>query len=109
MTDYTQKTENNWPQTVSAFRAYLHQTVALLAHSKQTVAVDESASPKSRKVKSRKHTPVTSGMGYQAQFVYLLPAGQQRPVSEPSATRHFSSPLWVGIGDEELKSKRKPA
>ena len=111
MTTDIKPIDNHWQQTTSEFRAYLQQTIELLAHKRVIIRADKPLPAKPRKAESGKQTKLKPKVKL-ANSVPLVPADKEQTVFKPSSTKHYSSPLWVGLGDENeghsnTKTRRK--
>lgn len=105
MTPEIKQNEDNWQQTISAFHTYLQQTVEMLAQRPEITKVDMPSSQNPRIAASRKQTKLIPE-GKISNPVPLVSADKAQ-VAKPS-TRRYSSPLWVGLGDDQLvQSHRK--
>lgn len=109
MTSDIKPIDSHWQQTTLEFRAYLRQTIELL-HKPKIVSVDTPLPANPRKARSRKQTQLKPKQKLSSPAP-LVPADKEQTVFKPSSARRYSSPLWIGIGDENpgrsnVKTKR---
>lgn len=107
MTTPTQQIDNHWQQTISEFHLYLQKTTELLARKQEITHVDAPLPRNPLKAKSPKQTQVKQEVQY-SDPIPAIPETKGRPLYKPSGKRAYSSPLWVGLGDEDpVKSNNK--
>jgi hypothetical protein len=100
MTSDIKQNEDHWQQTTSEFRAYLQRTIELLAHKQEITKVDAPLAPNPPKATSRKQTQVIPEVKH-SDPVPIVPADKEQVPLKPASARPYSSPLWVGLGDED--------
>ncbi len=107
MTSSLKENENHWQQTISAFHVYLQKTTELLAHKQEITKVDAPLPRNPLRAKSPKQTQVKQEVQH-SDPIPVVPEDKGRTVYKPSGKRVYSSPLWVGLGDEDpVKSNNK--
>jgi hypothetical protein len=109
MTSDIKRIDNHWQQTTSEFRAYLQRTIELLARKQEITKVDEPLLRNPRKATSRYQTQVIPEAKH-SNPVPIVPADKERVAFKPASARLYTSPLWVGLGDEDegpSRSNRK--
>lgn len=106
MTLQIKQNEDNWQQTISEFHMYLQNTVELLAHKQENTDVEAPSLQNPRiAASSKRRIQVIPEMKHLDRV--LIVAADKEQMKKPS-TRRYSSPLWVGLGDEEtVPSTRK--
>lgn len=97
MTPEIKQNEDNWQERISTFHTYLEQSVESLTHKQETTEVDTPSPQNPRIAASRKKTKVLPEVKHSTP-VPLIPVDKEQVTK--SSTRHYSSPLWVGLGDE---------
>ena len=99
----TEQNTNNWKQTNIEFHAYLQETLALLKHKQVETLVDVPLPPqpvRQHKAPSWQQIPLILAAP-PTNLKPPAPAIEVRAVAKPAKARLYSSPLWVGLGDED--------
>lgn len=100
MTSDTKRIDKHWQQTTSEFRAYLQRTIELLARKQEITKLDEPLLRNPRKATSRYQTQVIPEVKH-SDPVSIVPADKEHLPFKPASARYYTSPLWVGLADED--------
>lgn len=103
--------ENNWHKNILAFHNYLNQTVETLADQKKIIRV-ETVPSNPRKAVSGKRIPVAKPVISEVKLSEIVPLVQTEKervkMILARARASYSSPLWIGLGDENPGKSNTP-